>query len=99
MTVTDKLHVLITYALEEELLERLRAVDPRIEIEVLGQDQRRLLPRGGCPRDARAAAKLTLGKGAPRLKWIQLTSAGADRLLNSGFIEEGVTVTTASGLH
>jgi phosphoglycerate dehydrogenase-like enzyme len=36
---------------------------------------------------------------APRLKWIQLTSAGADRLLNSGFIEQGITVTTVSGLH
>ncbi len=35
----------------------------------------------------------------PHLKWVQLTSAGADRLLNSGFIEEGVTVTTVSGLH
>ena len=41
----------------------------------------------------------TLREAAPRLKWIQLTSAGADRLLNSGFVEQGITVTTVSGLH
>jgi phosphoglycerate dehydrogenase-like enzyme len=41
----------------------------------------------------------TIREAAPRLKWIQLTSAGADRLLNSGFVEQGITVTTVSGLH
>jgi phosphoglycerate dehydrogenase-like enzyme len=131
--VNDELHILITYALEPELLERLRAVDPRIEIELLGQDQRRLLRGAKYPSerereavaeglhgafaradvafgfwgaelsaalaDGATGGKLRLGDVAPRLKWIQLTSAGADRLLNSGFIEEGVTVTTASGLH
>ena len=136
--MSEKLRVLITYALEPELIERIRAVDAeRIEIELLGQDQRRLLRGAKYPseREREAVAeglpgafaradvvfgvwgaelsaalshaapdgadpgKLTLGEVAPRLKWIQLTSAGADRLLNSGFIEAGVTVTTASGLH
>jgi phosphoglycerate dehydrogenase-like enzyme len=41
----------------------------------------------------------TIRDAAPRLKWIQLTSAGADRMLNSGFVEQGITVTTVSGLH
>jgi phosphoglycerate dehydrogenase-like enzyme len=41
----------------------------------------------------------SLGDVAPNLRWIQLTSAGADRLLNSGFIEGGIVVTTVSGLH
>ena len=36
---------------------------------------------------------------APHLRWIQLTSAGADRLLNSEVLKSGVTVTTASGIH
>src|SRR6185295_7191274 len=45
------------------------------------------------------ASAVTLAEVAPNLRWIQLTSAGADRLLNSGFIEGGVTVTTVSGLH
>lgn len=136
--MTSKLQILITFALEPDLVERIRAVNrARIEIDVLGQDQRRLLRGFKYPsereREAVAeglhgaferaevvfgfwgnelhtaltytaakqeiAGKLRLADVAPRLKWIQLTSAGADRLLNSGFIEDGVTVTTVSGLH
>src|SRR4029078_1918795 len=41
----------------------------------------------------------TIRDAAPHLKWIQLTSAGADRLRDSGFVEEGIVVTTVSGLH
>lgn len=36
---------------------------------------------------------------APNLRWIQLTSAGADRLLNSELLKSGITITTASGIH
>ncbi|TMB97428.1 MAG: D-2-hydroxyacid dehydrogenase [Chloroflexi bacterium] len=36
---------------------------------------------------------------APRLKWLQLTSAGVDRLLNSPVVQSHVAVTTASGIH
>src|SRR4030042_822406 len=36
---------------------------------------------------------------APHLRWIQLTSAGADRLLNSSVLKSGITITTASGIH
>jgi phosphoglycerate dehydrogenase-like enzyme len=36
---------------------------------------------------------------APALRWLQLTSAGVDRLLNSPAVQSRVTVTTASGIH
>jgi phosphoglycerate dehydrogenase-like enzyme len=36
---------------------------------------------------------------APALKWLQLTSAGVDRLLNSPVVQSHVAVTTASGIH
>jgi phosphoglycerate dehydrogenase-like enzyme len=37
---------------------------------------------------------------APRLKWVQLTSAGADRLMDSELVRSGrAFVTTASGIH
>lgn len=36
---------------------------------------------------------------APKLKWVQLTSAGVDRLLDSDLARSGVTITTASGIH
>jgi phosphoglycerate dehydrogenase-like enzyme len=133
----DKIHVLITFALEDELFATIRNVDPaRIEIEVLAPEQRQML-RGRYPSESERAAVAqglhdafdraevvfgfwgtelhyalidaramggnvpvkTIREAAPRLKWIQLTSAGADRLLNSGFVEQGITVTTVSGLH
>ncbi len=136
--MTEPARILITFALEPELVDTIRAVAPgRIEIEVLGSDQRKMLRgfkypserereavaeglHGAFDRaevvfgfwgadlhtaltDARAkdavAAPKTLREAAPRLRWIQLTSAGADRLLNSGFVEQGITVTTVSGLH
>ena len=135
--MNSTLRILVTFALEPELIEQIRAVAPeRIEIDVLGQDQRRLLRGFKYPseREREAVAEglhgafdraevvfgfwgtelhyalidartiggnvpATLSDVAPRLKWIQLTSAGADRLLNSGFIESGIVVTTVSGLH
>jgi D-2-hydroxyacid dehydrogenase (NADP+) len=36
---------------------------------------------------------------APALKWLQLTSAGVDRLLNAPVVQSHLTVTTASGIH
>jgi len=36
---------------------------------------------------------------APKLKWLQLTSAGVDRLLDAPVVQSHVTVTTASGIH
>lgn len=131
------MNVLLTFALEPELIDTIRAVDPkRIEIEVLGPQQRQLL-RGRYPselereavatglHDAFERAEIVFGfwgvelhnaltyatakeqvagarsirEAAPNLKWIQLTSAGADRLINSGFVEDGIVVTTVSGLH
>ena len=135
--MSENVRVLVTFPLEPELIETIRAVDSsRINVDVLGSDQRRLLRGFKYPseREREAVAEglnnaferaevvfgfwgtelhyalidargmggdvpARLGDVAPHLKWIQLTSAGADRLLNSGFIEEGVTVTTVSGLH
>lgn len=135
--MTEQLHVLITFALDPELIETIRAVDAdRIKVSVLGPQERQLL-RGKYPSelereavatglsDAFQHAEIVFGfwgaelhsaltyatakredaragsirDAAPRLKWIQLTSAGADRLINSGFVEDGITVTTVSGLH
>lgn len=127
--MVEKLHLLITFALEADLVEQIRAVDPaRIQVSVLGSEERKLLRGFSYPSEGERAAVAeglhgafeaadvvfgfwgaelhqaftgagSLSEVAPRLKWIQLTSAGADRLLGSGFIQQGVTVTTVSGLH
>jgi phosphoglycerate dehydrogenase-like enzyme len=36
---------------------------------------------------------------APNLRWLQLTSAGVDRLLDSPLVRSHIKVTTASGIH
>jgi len=36
---------------------------------------------------------------APKLRWVQLTAAGAEGLLDSELARSGVTLTTASGIH
>ncbi len=36
---------------------------------------------------------------APKLRWVQLTSAGVDRLLDTPLFRSGVTVASASGIH
>jgi len=36
---------------------------------------------------------------APNLRWLQLTSAGVDRLIDAPIVRSRVTVTTASGIH
>lgn len=132
----DPVRILVTFALEPDLVEQIQAVDKRVEVQVLGRDQRQMLRGFKYPSereraavaeglgDAFSHAEVVFGfwgtelhyalidaramggnppanihEAAPRLKWIQLTSAGADRLLNSGFIEDGVVVTTVSGLH
>jgi len=42
----------------------------------------------------------TILQRAPNLKWLQLTSAGVDRLIDSDLVRSGkVMVTTASGIH
>ena len=125
---SNRLRVLITFALEPELVERIRAVDPRIEVDLLGKEQRQLLRGFRYPSERERAAVAeglqgafdradvvfgfwgaelhraftdagSITEVAPHLRWIQLTSAGADRLLSSGFIESGIAVTTVSGLH
>ena len=40
-----------------------------------------------------------LREGAKRLRWIQVTSAGLDRVARSGLLESDFMVTSASGLH
>jgi len=123
-------NVVVTLGLQPELVERVKAVDPRLRVTVLSPAQRRLF-RGGHPvwsgyreaapeteegeEQARRSLKATLAEAevlftlslmpadlpalAPQLRWIQLTSAGADRLLDSGVLKSGITITTASGIH
>ncbi|MEX0785006.1 MAG: D-2-hydroxyacid dehydrogenase [Dehalococcoidia bacterium] len=122
-------NVLISFALEPELVEQVQAVDPRVRVRVLGQNVRQLF-RGEKRypseleaqtarqelEDAMAEAEVlfgfwgpglvemfptldTLSENAPKLRWLQLTSAGVDRAARSGLLESDLLITSASGLH
>jgi len=96
------INVLSTSRFSDELLDRLRAVSPRLRIR-----------QQTCHDAAEVAAALTsdvevlytfhvpddLLMRAPRLRWIQLHSAGADHLLDNPVMQSDVLVTTTSGLH
>ena len=117
-------HVVATFPIGPELAERIRAVDPSLEVTVLGQDQLAELrgtTRYPSQRQAAVASEELVGaiadaevlfsfwggrlpelvdggRGAPKLRWVQLSSAGADRV-DAELIRHGVTFTTVSGLH
>ncbi|HEY8171569.1 MAG TPA: hypothetical protein VIH21_00655, partial [Dehalococcoidia bacterium] len=62
--MTEKIHVLITFALEPELIEMVRSVDPeRIDVSVLGPQERQLL-RGKYPSELEREAVATGLAGA-----------------------------------
>lgn len=120
-------NVLVTVALEPELLDQIRSLDPRLDVRVLDRDEASVY-WGRQPEQAAAAAEVrarleaalaqaevlfgfpprldlaaALAERLPRLRWFQATSAGVDRLLESGALrllaERGVVVTNARGLH
>jgi phosphoglycerate dehydrogenase-like enzyme len=120
----DPLVVLIASPLEPEHVERIRAVDPRIE--VLWDPDLLPTPRyvsdhtgPGTPRAPKQEARFLdmLGRAevvfdfpsghlrdlsavAPRLRWLQATSAGIGQAVQRfGLDQTDITFTTASGVH
>jgi phosphoglycerate dehydrogenase-like enzyme len=100
----ETVQVLSTRDLAEPLLDRLRAVSPRLQV----------LQRT-CTNAAEVAAALAEHPGvevlygfrlppdfldlAPRLRWVQLDSAGNDHLLDHAIMHSDVAITNASGIH
>lgn len=126
----NQVNVLITFPLEDELVEEVRRVDHHLRVSVLPQEERALyrgsgpgwlvdplvsLPEGVEVDEVRrrlddflaeaeviytpARLPTDLLDRAPRLRWLQSTAAGADRLIAMGLVGKGVIVTSASGAH
>ncbi len=128
--MTEKVYVALALPVDEELQDRIRGVDERLEVWSLTRAQRRQY-RGGRPlwagygetagpddesdEEARRNLETIMARTevllsnpvvpddvaalAPSLKWLQLTSAGVDRLLDAPVLKAGIMVTTASGIH
>ncbi len=118
-----RVRVLIGTPLDAALVERVRAVDPRLAVtfrpELLGTPRyvadhhppdgrdeaaeatfRALLAETEVLFDFDAKTAPHLTTLAPRLRWVQATSAGVGQAVRSfGLHETDVIVTTASGVH
>lgn len=127
--MSDKLHVTLALPMEDDLPERLRALDDRLVVTHLTREQQHAFRSGrplwggygggAQPAEIDAEAEATLKtileqtevvlcnpvvppdivERAPALQWIQLSSAGIDRLAESPLASSHVTLTTASGIH
>jgi D-3-phosphoglycerate dehydrogenase len=85
------------FSIGEELLSRVRAAAPGATAVVAGKEQL---------STALADAEVFYGfhspevfAHAPRLKWIQTSAAGLDKLLVPELISRGLIITNASGIH
>ncbi len=97
----EKVKVLSVHHFSEEQLDKLRAVSPRLVVEQRtvhnDQELEEVL-------DDEVEVLFTFFASfdpalAPRLRWIQLNSAGVDHILDAPIMESDVIITTASGIH
>jgi phosphoglycerate dehydrogenase-like enzyme len=123
--VTDSLTIVIATPLESELVEKIRAVDPRLT--VLHDPELLATPRYVADHTGEASWKRTpeqearflemlaqadilwdfdrahmrdLRTVAPKLKWVQATSAGIGQMIRrTGLDQTGIIFTTSSGTH
>jgi D-2-hydroxyacid dehydrogenase (NADP+) len=108
--LSDSITVALAFRIDDESIERIKAVDPRIRIvnawEISG--------RGGPDEVAKARilgefadVDIILGpnrmpmeyfEAAKQLKWFQSINAGIERMDREGLLKRGFAVTTAAGL-
>lgn len=98
----DKVNVLVTTQADEALIQHLREVSPRLNIV-----HHPAHAPGEIPPDAWDDVEVLFTWDvlpdrdvAPRLRWVQVLSAGVDHVVENPLFADGdVTLTTASGIH
>ncbi len=96
--MAETVKVLSPLQLEEKYWERVRQLSPRISLSLVEGEAQFLeaLPHAEVVVIWPRPFDLSL---APRLKWIQLISAGLDRFVGHPIMESDIIITTASGIH
>ncbi len=97
-------NVLGTLRFDDDLLDQLRAVSPRLEV---AQQTCRTAEEVGAALTAHPGIEVLYTFNlpadvlalAPQLRWVQLHSAGVDHLLGSPLMDSDVAITTSSGIH
>ncbi len=99
----------IAFRVSDEVIARIEAVDPRIEVvRLFALTHPRSTPEERADALARVGhVEVLLGpaqvpaealRSAANLRWFQIVNAGADRLHADGFLRQGFVVTNVSGL-
>ena len=100
----DQIHVLMTLRFSETQINRVRAVSPRLNVT------QKSLREGSDEKDVGALfagdEEILYGfmpprdlSAAPKLKWVQLHSAGINHLRDHPVRASAIQITTASGIH
>ncbi len=108
---TEPVNVLVTTPIEQVHLDQIAAVSPRVKVRdastMLKTDQEGSNPTGSEFDTVLAEADVIYGHRLPRdfagrmprLKWVQVMSAGVDAYLDGGLRKSPVTLTNVSGIH
>ncbi len=107
----DPIRILVNAPLFEETVPRIAAVSPRVQVTHIASLMK--AERDGDPAASRqldallSVAEVVAGmrlpdrllQRAPHLRWVQLTSAGVDHILDDALRNSHVVLTNASNLH
>ncbi len=107
----ESVNVLVTGAIGDESLRLITAISPKIKLTD-ASDLSRVEQRGDSASKGKLDALLAEAEViygfrlpqnvvtlAPKLKWVQVMSAGVNRLLDTDIVESPVIVTNVSGIH
>ncbi len=107
----ESINVLVTNAVGDECLEQITSVSPRIKLTDVS-DLSRAEQSGDLASKKKldallAEAEVLFGfrlprnvfSRAPKLKWVQVMSAGVNRFLDTEMLESPVILTNVSGIH
>ncbi len=110
--MTGPIRVAITFRLDDGILEEVRAASPRVELIEVPLPWLRQGPDLSAPEREELARRLSTAEvifgpnnvppeivlTLPALRWLQVTTAGVDRMAGQGLLGAGFTVTKANGL-
>ncbi len=107
----ETVNVVVTTPLDEEWLRRLAGISPRIKLSdvstLFSAEQRGDFNQKEQLNAQLAEAEVVYGlrlprnllARAPKLRWVQVMSAGVDRFLDDEFRQSSVILTNVSGIH
>lgn len=93
--------VLVTAHYEDAWIERLQRLSPDLQVERYERAQRDDIPQKLWQQAEvlYTLSSLPTPEQAPKLRWVQLYSAGANQALESPLLKQGVQFSTMSGVH